>query len=138
MFALPPVRLPTGGKMKRDRYRQHRHVCQVCGRSGVTHMHHIFEGARRTVSERMGFVIELCPCCHEKAHNNKDFGDTLKRDCQMEYLEDHSMQDWMDLMGRNWIMGGEVYRTHRVTEHAEGMPYTAADFDDYEEIREVI
>ena len=124
--------------MKRDRYRTHRHVCRVCGTHGVTHMHHIFEGARRKISEREGFVIELCPRCHERAHNDKDFGDCLKRDCQMEYLEEHSMQDWMELMGRNWILQGEVFRKHTVSEHAEGEPYTAEDFDDFETGREVI
>ncbi len=125
-------------KMQRDKYRKHRHVCQACGSHGPTHIHHIFEGGYRKISERENFVIELCPCCHNKAHMDKDFGDALKRDCEMEYLEDHSMQDWMELMHRNWILGGEVYRTHIITEHTEDMPYTADDFDDFEVEREVI
>ena len=55
------------------------------------------------ISERMDFVIELCPVCHRRAHMNADFGNSLKHDCQLEFLETHSFDEWMELMGKSWI-----------------------------------
>lgn len=118
--------------MKRDRQRPKKHVCRLCGYVGQTHIHHIFGGRWRRISERYNFVIELCPRCHEQAHNDAAFARILKRDCQLEFVWNHSQEEWMELMGRNWIEPGEVYRTHKVREHVEGIPYTAADFDDEE------
>ena len=94
----------------RDKTRAKKHRCQICGQYGLTHIHHVFGGRWRTVSEKMDFVIELCPECHRKAHVNIEFSDALKHDCQMEDLEDHTLDEWMDLMHRNWIEQGEIRR----------------------------
>lgn len=64
--------------MKRDRQRPKKHVCRLCGYVGQTHIHHIFGGRWRRISERYNFVIELCPRCHEQAHNDAAFARTLK------------------------------------------------------------
>lgn len=92
----------------RDKVRPKKHRCQVCGESGTTQIHHIFSGRWRKISERMDFVIELCPGCHEKAHNDAEFGDALRHDCQLEFLETHSMSDWMEMMHRNWVNQSEI------------------------------
>lgn len=80
----------------------------MCGKYGVTHIHHIFGGRQRTISERENFVIELCPGCHEKAHNDREFSDALKHDCQLGYMFWHSMKEWMDMMGKNYMNGDEI------------------------------
>lgn len=54
------------------------HVCWLCGRNGncdPLDRHHLFEGAYRAKSERLGLVVDLChERCHifgpEAAHNN--------------------------------------------------------------------
>lgn len=38
--------------------------CYLCGRYGLTEEHHIFGGANRTLSERYGLKVQICPSCH--------------------------------------------------------------------------
>ena len=38
--------------------------CYLCGRYGPTEEHHIFGGANRTLSEKYGLKVHLCPECH--------------------------------------------------------------------------
>jgi len=89
--------------VKRDKIRIKRHCCQVCGATGVTQIHHIFGGALRKISEKHDFVIELCPSCHERAHRDADFSFVLKRNCQMRFLQDHDIDEWMALVHRSWV-----------------------------------
>ena len=88
---------------KRDKVRRKTYRCRICGAYGVTQIHHIFSGRWRQRSEANDFVIELCPKCHRTAHLSASFGDALKHDVQLEYLETHSLDEWMDLMGKSWI-----------------------------------
>ena len=92
----------------RDKKRVKRHFCEVCGEYGVTHIHHIFGGRQRRISEREDFVIELCPKCHEKAHNDREFSLALKHDCQLQFMFIHSLDEWMDLMGKDYMRGDEI------------------------------
>ena len=48
-------------------------------------------------------MIELCPFCHAKAHGDARFSRDLKHDCQLEWLETHTLDEWMELMGKSWI-----------------------------------
>jgi len=88
---------------KRDKVRRKTHRCRICGAYGQTQIHHIFGGRWRQRSEANDFVIELCPKCHRTAHLNASFGDALKHDVQLEYLENHTLDEWMELMGKSWI-----------------------------------
>ena len=111
----------------RDKTRVKKHRCQVCGEYGVTHIHHIFGGRWRKISEQMDFVIELCPYCHAKAHGNTEFSDALRHDCQLEFLETHSMSDWMEMMHRTWVNQSEIrQRPEQTVRTLEG----PARFDD--------
>lgn len=95
--------------MRRDKRRPKTHRCQVCGAYGATQIHHIFGGASRKISEKHDLVIELCPACHRKAHEDADFSCCLKHDCQLEWLENGgSMDDWMAMMHRSWVIPEEV------------------------------
>lgn len=111
----------------RDKARKKTHRCRVCGAYGVTHIHHIFGGRWRSRSEANDFVIELCPSCHLMAHGNAGFSKSLRHDCQLEYLETHSLEEWMGLMGRSWIDEAEL----NALKVAEREPGSGADiFDD--------
>ena len=110
--------------MKRDKRRVKTHRCRICGAYGVTQIHHVFGGARRRISERENFVIELCPACHSKAHNDASFGNALKHDCQLEYLEEHTFGEWMELMGKSWIEEAERRELYKT-------PCSSCGFEDY-------
>lgn len=67
-------------------------ICFVCQRP-TNVQHHIFEGtARRSISERYGLKIFLCPPHHNMSdagvHFNKELDLSLKRMGQ-EYYESH-------------------------------------------------
>ena len=112
--------------MRRDKRRVKKHRCAVCGVYGATQIHHIFSGSLRRISEKHDFVIELCPSCHARAHSDADFSFALKHDCQLEFLEDHGMDEWMELMHRSWVYLREVPKREK-TEVPEDGP---GRFDD--------
>ena len=86
-----------------------KHRCRVCGGYGVTDLHHIFGGRFRQISDRHGFLIELCRECHHKAHHVAEFGTALKHDAELEWLEEgHTLDEWMEIFGRTWVTEDEI------------------------------
>ena len=69
--------------------------------------HHIFGGPERTKSEANGFVAWLCVEHHREGpfavHINAKVRKQLQSICQKRYERDHSRDQWMELMGRNYI-----------------------------------
>ena len=71
-------------------------------------IHHIYEGyGRRKISEREGFIV---PLTHEEhnmgrysVHFNKELDLMLKRLCQQKYEETHTREDFVRLIGRNYL-----------------------------------
>ena len=118
--------------MQRDKVRRKTHRCRICGAYGVTHFHHIFGGARRKISERMDFVIELCPKCHRSAHTSVSFGDSLKHDCQLEWLETHTIDEWMEMMGKSWISDHELWALYNPIGSASVSQDGPDRFDDFQ------
>lgn len=87
---------------------QKRKECYVCGTTYGLHSHHCFEGSyRRKMSEANGFKVWLCAKHHnmsnEGVHFNKDLDLMIKRDCQREYERTHSREDFILLVGRNYL-----------------------------------
>lgn len=70
-------------------------------------IHHIYGGPLRKISERNGFTVPLCHKCHnmsDKAvHFNKKLDLELKKTCQRIFEETHSRQEFMKLIGRNYL-----------------------------------
>ena len=83
--------------------------CYVTGSTYNLHKHHIYAGGRRQISEREGFWVYL----RGDLHNQSDFGVhgkhgheldmTLKRVCQRVYEESHSREEFMALIGKNYL-----------------------------------
>lgn len=71
------------------------------------HDHHIFGGPNRPVSEAEGFKAWLCPGHHEygpeAVHTNHDTMLLLQQDAQREYEKTHSREEFMELIGRNYL-----------------------------------
>lgn len=90
---------------------QNEKVCFVTGISGeyvFLHKHHIYEGwGNRQVSEDNGFWVWLLPEYHNMSnkgvHFNKDFDLALKQSCQRKYEETHTREEFMALIGRNYL-----------------------------------
>ena len=89
--------------MKRDKRRDKKHVCRICNKFGITQIHHIFYGQFRNKSEKLDLVIEVCPECHRKIHDNpKEFAQ-IKEVAQRTWEAEHSHEAWMNIFHRSWI-----------------------------------
>lgn len=61
-------------------------VCYVCGRRS-DEIHHVFHGADKKMSERLGCMVPLCRDCHNRVHHvGGELDRILKQDAQREYL----------------------------------------------------
>ena len=73
----------------------------------ITHEHHIYGGPLRDISEAEGFKVHLCVNHHEFAkeavHENHENLRLLQRICQRKYEETHTRQQFMELIGRNYL-----------------------------------
>lgn len=81
--------------------------CWVCHTTRNLHLHHIYHGPNRKVSDQNGFTVFLC----FRHHNGSAFGvhfdagldQSLKRACQRKFEESHSREEFMKLIGRNYL-----------------------------------
>lgn len=84
--------------------------CYVTGEVEDLHKHHIFYGeGMRDISDRHGFWVYLADRVHIAglgglhAHPGKGLDLELKQACQRKFEENHSRQEWMDIIGRNYL-----------------------------------
>lgn len=82
--------------------------CYLCGRTQWLEEHHIFGGyADRKISDKNGFVVPLCHWCHNEppkgVHHCRGTALKLKRECQAKYEETHTREEFMRLIGRNYL-----------------------------------
>ena len=81
--------------------------CYVTGDTRNLHKHHIYGGPNRPISEKNGFFIWLKPELHNMSshgiHFNKDWDLEMKRKCQSKYEETHTREEFMALIGRNYL-----------------------------------
>jgi hypothetical protein len=70
---------------------------------------HIFAGGRRKISEEHGFWCYLAPWLHNQSNHGVHCKDgheldlMLKRHCQMAYEKEHSREEFMALIGKNYL-----------------------------------
>ena len=82
--------------------------CYFCGATQSLEEHHIFFGnPGRKISERNGFKVKLCPYCHRKGpkapHRDRNSDLMLKRIAQRKYEESHTREEFIELIGRNYL-----------------------------------
>ena len=83
--------------------------CYITGSTYNLHRHHIFAGGRRQISEREGFWVYLIGHIHNQSNegvhgkNGHELDLKLKQDCQRKYEETHSREEWMHLLGKNYL-----------------------------------
>lgn len=83
--------------------------CYITGSTRDLHQHHIYRGVNRKVSDKHGFWVWL----RFDWHNGADYGVhgihggvldmRLKRLCQIEFEKTHSREEFMALIGRNYL-----------------------------------
>lgn len=88
---------------------QRERKCYITGSTYNLHRHHIFAGSRRQISEREGFWVYLIGHLHNQSNdgvhgkNGHALDLKLKQDCQRKYEETNSREEWMLLMGKNYL-----------------------------------
>lgn len=83
-------------------------MCYLCGSAWNIEEHHIFGGnPNRRISEENGFKVNLCHNCHNEppvgAHHNRSTDLYLKKLCQREYEKTHTREEFMALIGKNYL-----------------------------------
>jgi hypothetical protein len=85
-------------------------VCYITGQTNNLHKHHIYFGnPLRSISEENGFWVYLCGRLHNQSAdgvhgmNGRELDMMLKQHCQMKYEETHSREEFMKLIGRNYL-----------------------------------
>jgi len=76
--------------------------CIICGEP-YAQTHEIFQGKNRQISIRYGFQVKLCNEHHLKVHSDINLSTSLKINAQEIYEIDHRREEWMALIGRNYI-----------------------------------
>lgn len=88
---------------------QNEKKCYITGQTSNLHYHHIFRGVNRKISDEHGFGVYLAPWLHNTSDqgvhgkHGKDLDLMLKQHCQMAYEKEHSREEFMALIGRNYL-----------------------------------
>lgn len=80
--------------------------CYICGTEQNLHLHHIYAGSNRKVSDKNGFWVYLCMNHHTGdygVHNNPDSNKWLKQTCQRKFEETRSRAEFITLIGKNYV-----------------------------------
>lgn len=76
--------------------------CFAC-RGKAVDIHEIYGGAKRQASMKHGFCVPLCRECHTRITNNEKEARFLKELCQEKFEETHSREEFMKIIGRNYL-----------------------------------
>lgn len=106
---IPKPKAEKRKKQHKDSILQDEKKCFQTCRIDNLHEHHIYFGkGRREISEANGFKVCLTEAWHNgdsriDVHHNREFDLYLKRRCQEKYEETHSREEFMKLIGTNYI-----------------------------------
>lgn len=98
-------------EMRKPSIMQTEKKCYLTGYEGEgLDCHHIYFGTgNRRISDENGFWVWLRHDMHiqnsnnHTPHNDRDVDLTLKRECQKKFEETHSREEFMELVGRNYL-----------------------------------
>lgn len=83
--------------------------CFVTGSAYDLHCHHIFRGINRKISDKYGFFVWLRSDWHNMADygvhgkSGKELDLSLKQLCQAAFEKTHSREEFLSLIGRNYL-----------------------------------
>lgn len=82
--------------------------CYICG-NPETEVHHIYFGRKnRQISEENGFTVKLCYLHHRGTYGVHGKGGHqldrfFKRLCQIKFEKSHTREQFISLIGRNYL-----------------------------------
>lgn len=76
--------------------------CFICGKPKQD-IHEIYGGGNRQVSMKYGFCVPLCRECHRYLTDHPLSQTTLKQICQLEFLKNHEKDEFLEIIGRNFL-----------------------------------
>lgn len=86
---------------------QKRKECYITHSTVGLHQHHIYGGANRNTSEKQGFWVWLRYDLHnlsrDGVHSDNRLNLKLKQDCQKEFEKTHSREEFVKLIGKNFL-----------------------------------
>ena len=88
---------------------QNEKKCYITGQTNNLHYHHIFRGVNRKISDEHGFGVYLAPWLHNTSDqgvhgkHGKALDLMLKQHCQMAYEKEHTREEFMALIGKNYL-----------------------------------
>lgn len=82
-------------------------VSYLSGRPKEDIHHCIFGRGRRQISEREGFIVPLTHEEHMRVHQDRELQLYFVRKCQTKYEETHTREEWLKLVGRNYLESEE-------------------------------
>lgn len=87
--------------------------CFLCGGyEGGDHLdiHHVFEGSRRSLSDKYGLVVRLHHRrCHQEGpnavHRNSETMKHMKATCQAQAMDHYgwSVEEWIEIFGKSYL-----------------------------------
>ena len=108
------IEKPKPSRRKRqhkDSILQDKKECFQTHRNDNLHEHHIYFGkGQREISEANGFKVWLTGEWHNQdsridVHHNHELDLFLKRICQEKFEESHTREEFVGLIGRNYLEG---------------------------------
>lgn len=92
-------------KLERERYSiltNDLENCFICQRPAQD-VHEIFCGAKRQMSMKNGFCVPLCREHHTLVTNMRVADVYLREECQRKFEENHTREEFISLVGRNYL-----------------------------------
>lgn len=81
--------------------------CYFCKTSYNLHKHHIYFGANRKISERIGAWVYLCAIHHNMSdnsvHHNRQMDLMLKKKYQEEYEKINTREEFIQIIGKSYL-----------------------------------
>lgn len=82
--------------------------CYICGTTFNLHLHHVFAGSRRKLSDQDGCVCYLCMQHHigtYGVHNFPKLDKELKQKCERAWLKRYrkSVEEFIERYGKNYL-----------------------------------
>lgn len=95
------------GRLNMKTIIQDKKECYFCHTTLNLHDHHIYFGKNRKISEQNGFKVWLCARHHNMSNSGVHFDYSkdiyLKQLCQSVYEQTHTRQEFMALVGKNYL-----------------------------------
>lgn len=81
--------------------------CFFCKTTNNLHLHHIFFGPNRNISDKNGLTVYLCAYHHnisnESVHMNRELDLNLKKYAQLRYEKKHTREEFIKLIGKSYL-----------------------------------